>query len=113
MTKTVALPVSGDTVCSHFGHCEAFAFYEIDAAGSFRALGAEAPPEHAPGVFPSWLREKGVNVILAGGMGPRAQTLFADLGIDVVVGIPAGPADDVVKAYAAGTLETGGNVCSH
>lgn len=34
------------------------------------------PPPHEPGVLPKWLHDQGVNLIIAGGMGQRAQGLF-------------------------------------
>jgi ATP-binding protein involved in chromosome partitioning len=52
-------------------------------------------------------------VIIAGGMGRRAQQLFAQNGITVVVGAPAETPEQLVSAYLSGTLETGGNLCDH
>ncbi|MBN2451479.1 MAG: ATPase, partial [Lentisphaeria bacterium] len=63
--------------------------------------------------LPRWLHEQGANLILAGGMGQRAQELFARHGIQVVVGAPAGTPEDLVAKYLAGTLEVQGNVCDH
>jgi predicted Fe-Mo cluster-binding NifX family protein len=64
-------------------------------------------------VLPQWLHEQGADVIIAGGMGQRAQGLFAQNGIEVVVGAPGGDPADVAAAYLSGTLETGENVCDH
>ena len=71
------------------------------------------PPAHEPGALPRWLHEQGANVIIAGGMGQRAQQLFAQNGITVVVGAPADQPEQLVAAYLSGTLETGENVCDH
>ena len=71
------------------------------------------PPAHEPGVLPRWLHEQGANVIIAGGMGQRAQALFAQNGIEVVVGAPGEKPEDIVSAYLAGTLAVGQNVCDH
>jgi predicted Fe-Mo cluster-binding NifX family protein len=71
------------------------------------------PPPHEPGLLPRWLHEQGATVIIAGGMGQRAQGLFAENGIKVVVGAPAEAPDALVRAYLDGTLKTGGNVCDH
>ena len=49
------------------------------------------PPAHAPGVRPRWVAEQGCSVIIAGGMGRRAQDLFAAAGITVVYGAPELP----------------------
>jgi hypothetical protein len=37
-----------------------------------------AHPPHEPGVLPSWLHELGADVIIAGGMGQCASSLFND-----------------------------------
>lgn len=110
----IAVPVENDRVCMHFGHCPAFAVYEADQAK--KAITAktilEAPP-HEPGLLPRWLHEKGVNFVIAGGMGRRAQDLFGEQGIRVLVGAPADNADQVVTAYLEGRLQAGVNVCDH
>ena len=71
------------------------------------------PPAHEPGVLPKWLNDQGVNVILAGGMGSRAQQLFEQNGIRVVVGCAPATPETLVEAYLAGELETGDNACDH
>jgi len=52
-------------------------------------------------------------VIIAGGMGYRAQQLFAQNGIKVVVGAPGNDPESVVSDYLNGTLQTGENPCDH
>ena len=44
------------------------------------------PPPHEPGLLPRGCTNKGSNVVIAGGMGQRAQQLFAQSGIRVLVG---------------------------
>ena len=70
-------------------------------------------PEHEPGLLPAWLADKGASFIIAGGMGSRAQQLFAGQGITVVTG--AAPAEPmaVVRQFLEGALVTGDNVCDH
>jgi predicted Fe-Mo cluster-binding NifX family protein len=46
-------------------------------------------------------------------MGARAQGLFAEAGIEVVVGAPSEPPAKIVEAYLDGSLQTGGNICDH
>ncbi len=72
-------------------------------------------PPHEPGLLPRLLSEEGVNVVIAGGMGVRAQDLFSQKGIKVVVGAdPAtGSPEDIVRLYLSGSLKTGANVCDH
>jgi len=110
----IAIPLANGRLCLHFGHCEQFAIVEVDPSTQ-KILGKESfvPPPHEPGVLPQWLHEQGANVIIAGGMGQRAQQLFAQNGIEVIVGASCGDPDEVVSAYLAGTLEAGDNVCDH
>ena len=110
----IAVPVSDGKLSMHFGHCERFALVEVDPAAKkiVRREDLEAPP-HEPGLLPRWLADKGANLVIAGGMGRRAQDLFADSGIRVIVGAPAGSPEAVVGDYLAGRLETGENVCDH
>jgi ATP-binding protein involved in chromosome partitioning len=110
----IAIPLAGGRLSMHFGHCEQFALVEADEVTreivNNRLL---VPPPHEPGALPRWLGEQGANVIIAGGMGRRAQQLFAQNGITVVVGAPADEPGPLVSAYLSGTLETGDNVCDH
>ena len=110
----IAIPVADGRLCMHFGHCEQFALVEVDEGT--KVVGGTTyltPPPHEPGVLPRWLHDQGANVIIAGGMGQRAQGLFAQNGIQVVVGAPAETPEDVISAYLSGTLKVGQNVCDH
>jgi ATP-binding protein involved in chromosome partitioning len=109
-----ALPMSDGKVSSHFGHCEQFALIDVDEAAR-KIVNKELviPPAHEPGVLPSWLAEEGVNIVIAGGMGPMAQNLFRENRIEVIVGALGDDPEGVVLAHLGGTLATGDNACSH
>jgi Mrp family chromosome partitioning ATPase/predicted Fe-Mo cluster-binding NifX family protein len=110
----IAIPTVEQKLCMHFGHCEKFALVEVNES-SKQIIKTEyvTPPAHEPGVLPKWLHEQGVNVIIAGGMGQRAQELFKQNKIDVVVGAAGGSPEELTNAYMNQTLETGSNVCDH
>ncbi len=110
----IAIPVAHGQLCMHFGHCERFAIFDVDPE-SKTILGETMldPPAHEPGVFPRWLHEQRANLIITGGMGARAQSLFAQNNIKVVVGAAAGEPKQVVTDYLEGKLKTGENVCDH
>ena len=110
----IAIPVQAGRVSMHFGHCEEFALYEVNEDDK-AILGktVHKPPAHEPGALPRWLHELGANVIITGGMGQRAQQLFAQNGISVVLGSPADAPEQVAAAYLNGTLQPGENVCDH
>ena len=110
----IALPVANGQLCMHFGHCEQFLLLDVDpASGAIVNRQALTPPPHEPGVIPRWLGEQKVTLVIAGGMGQRAQAIFAQNGITVVAGAPAGEPEQIAQAYLAGTLETGANACDH
>lgn len=110
----IAIPVTEGKLAMHFGHCEQFALIDVDPVNKIIVdTTMEVPPPHEPGVLPEWLAKKGANVIIAGGMGSRAQGLFADRGIEVVVGAPADEPQVIVTSYLNGDLQTGSNVCDH
>lgn len=110
----IAIPLSGEELSPHFGHCERFALVDVDSA-TCRVVGREdvAAPPHEPGLLPAWLAQRGATTIVAGGMGQRAQGLFAEHGIEVVVGVDAGTPEMLVAAYLDGTLKGGRNICDH
>jgi predicted Fe-Mo cluster-binding NifX family protein len=109
-----AVPVAEGVLCAHFGHCEKFAVVEVDdATNAVLATTWVVPPAHEPGVLPRWLHGQGVNVVIAGGMGQRAQAIFGENQIRVVVGAPASAPDAIVAAYLAGALQPGDNPCDH
>ncbi len=110
----IAVPTADGKLCMHFGHCETFSLLDVDPE-SKSVIGEETvvPPPHEPGVLPRWLHEKGVSMIIAGGMGMRAQQLFQQFQIEVVVGAPAGEPKALAESRLRGELVTGGNVCDH
>jgi len=110
----IAIPTMSGKLCAHFGHCEEFAIVEADKESKeIINTTATPPPPHEPGILPKWLHEQGADVIIAGGMGSRAQDLFAEFGIEVVVGATTGTPEEIVTAYLAGTLVDGGYTCDH
>ncbi len=96
----------------HFGHCEQFAIVNIE---NEQVTGIEYvnPPAHQPGVYPAFLAGLGVNVIISGGMGQKAQSLFAANSIEVVIGIDHGSPRELVEMYLGNRLVAGNNLCHH
>ena len=110
----IAIPVTEGKLSAHFGHCEEFALIDADRESkTITATEMLAAPPHEPGLLPRWLAEKGAEMIIAGGMGGRAQGLFQQQKIAVVVGAPSDTPDAIVNAYLGGALVTGENVCDH
>lgn len=110
----IAIPLANGKLSLHFGHCERFALVDVDPTEK-KILNREdiEAPLHQPGLLPPWLAERGANIIITGGIGQRAQALFAEQGIQVVVGAAAETPEKLVSDYLAGTLQAGENVCDH
>jgi len=110
----IAIPLAAGRLCMHFGHCEQFALVDVaESDGRAMETTLVAPPPHEPGLLPRWLHQQGVTLVIAGGMGQRAQQLFGQSGVKVVVGAPAETPEALVSAYLNGTLQCGGNACDH
>ena len=110
----IAIPIAEGRLAMHFGHCQEFVLFDVDEAAKQAGEPSYAqPPAHAPGVLPRWLASQGAEMIIAGGMGSRAQGLFAQSGIKVLVGAPSLTPEEIVEAYLAGKLESGTNICDH
>jgi predicted Fe-Mo cluster-binding NifX family protein len=110
----IAIPLTAGKLSQHFGHCEQFAIIDVDSdSKNIKSQELVLPPAHEPGVLPRWLAGLHVELIIAGGMGQRAQQLFAQSGIDVIVGAVHDNPQELVSQYLAGQLQSGQNICDH
>ena len=109
-----AVPISGGIVSQHFGHCEHFALVDVDKQTK-KIVKKELvqSPGHQPGLLPEWLAEQGVSFVIAGGMGSRAQSLFQQNHIGVIVGTLENDPEKAVLSHLDGVLATGENICDH
>jgi len=106
----IAVASEGNMVSGHFGFCEGFTMYDInDDKVSNKEIVSN--PGHKPGFLPKFLKEQEANIIISGGMGGRAQELFNENGIEVIVGAE-GLCDDIVDKYLKGALKSTGSVCA-
>jgi ATP-binding protein involved in chromosome partitioning len=109
-----AIPVTGGVLSAHFGHCEQFALIDTDEQNKKIIKKELVPsPVHQPGLLPKWLAEKGANIVIAGGMGASAQSLFQQSGIRVILGAPTDDPEKIVNSCLGGNLVTGENICDH
>lgn len=110
----IAIPTSDGSLDQHFGHCARFALIDVNPATREIMATIEVPaPEHQPGLLPPWLKERNVNLVIAGGMGSRAKALFQDVSIEVITGAPQENTLTVVRQYLDGSLVTRPNSCDH
>jgi predicted Fe-Mo cluster-binding NifX family protein len=105
----IAVASTDQNVAAHFGHCEEFYIFE-ERDGKIVSGKAEPNPGHRPGFLPNFLNELGIDVIISGGMGGAAVSIFNEHNIEVVIG-PAGDVKKAAEKYLAGELESTGSVC--
>ena len=105
----IAVSTDGDQVSAHFGRCPLFTIVDIED-GKVSKKEVVDNPGHQPGLIPQFLHEKGVECIIAGGMGMRAQGFFNDLGMKAIVGV-SGKVDEAIDQLAKGTLKGGVSLC--
>lgn len=105
----IAISTEGQCVSEHFGRCPSYTIVDIED-GRVRSIKALENPGHQIGVIPQFLQKKGVNCIVAGGIGMRARGFFDEAGIQAILGI-TGKIDDVVRSLQSGTLKSGESLC--
>jgi predicted Fe-Mo cluster-binding NifX family protein len=105
----IAVASDNEMVAGHFGHCEGFMIFDSE---NNKVVKSEtvANPGHKPGFLPNFLADRGVNVIISGGMGGGAVDIFNQRNIEVIVGA-SGNARDAVEAYLKGSLKSTGSIC--
>ena len=110
----IAIPASEGRLHGHFGGCPEFVFVDADTENlTVIANQTVKAPPHKPGSFPRWLREQGVQVVIAGGIGQRAIDNFAQHQIEVRTGQKDASIETVVSLYLAGLLTGSPTRCTH
>jgi len=107
----IAVASDNGLVSPHFGHCKGYSLAVIDG-DAVVSTGYLNNPGHEPGLLPRLLAAEQVNCIIAGGIGQRAQMLFAEQGITCVTGVQ-GNVGDVIDLYVKGSLQPGNSMCDH
>lgn len=105
-----------DSVVSyHFGRCPYYIVVEVDDKGqvgkitSYENRGAGT---HQVGDMPSFIKSLGADVIVAGGMGPRAIDFFQQLNIQPITGA-SGTVRRVIEQLLNSEMETEAEPCDH
>ena len=79
----IAVASQNKMAADHFGHCETFEIFTTED-GQIVSEESVDNPGHKPGFLPRFLHERGVNVIVAGGMGASAVDIFNENDIEVI-----------------------------
>jgi predicted Fe-Mo cluster-binding NifX family protein len=100
-------------ISQHFGRCPYYLILDVDGDEIKNAETVSNPyyNNHIPGMVPQFIKQQGANIMIAGGMGPRAIDMFTSLGIEVVTGA-IGNTGNVLQAYLRGEIN-GVEPCKH
>jgi len=96
--KKIAVPIAGNRLFPYFGQATEFGIFHIQNQQIIKKE-ILRPPSHAPDVFPDWLHDLGVSVIIAGNMGPKAMKNFETKGTTVITGFSRTSPDELVREY--------------
>ncbi len=107
----IAVTYDYGEVFQHFGHTEQFKLYDVEDGKviSSEIVGADGSGHEA---LADLLAEKGVDVLICGGIGEGAAAALSEAGIVLCAGA-SGDADEAVAAWLLGQLENSGVNCDH
>ena len=105
----IAISTDAGFVSAHFGRCPSFTIAEIEE-GKVLKIEEINNPGHQPAFLPNFLAERGVRCIICGGMGNRAQMLFAEKEITPIIGV-TGKIVEAIEKFVQGKLEAGESSC--
>jgi ATP-binding protein involved in chromosome partitioning len=94
----IAIPIVGGRLFPSFGKATEFAIFHIQNQQIIKKEILHPPP-HAPDVFPDWLHDLGVSVIIAGNMGQKAMEDFEAKGTTVITGSSSTSPDELVQQH--------------
>ncbi len=107
----IAIPTNGNEISPHFGRCPVFTLITVeDGKIKERERITTQGFQHQHEEFASFLKEKGVEYIITGGIGSRARMALEGMGFEIISGVE-GEIDEAVKALLQGTLKTQSNPC--
>ncbi len=110
---TIAVPYLQGDVNAHFGSTRAFLLAQTaDGKVQRTTLYEVQGMQHNHAGIAGFLKEQGVEVILAGGMGAPMQQALKKQGFDLYCGV-SGPAAEAVEAFLRGEIEQSDATCGH
>ena len=108
----IAVTYENGQIFQHFGHTEQFKIYTVEDGKIVSSAIAETNGS-GHGALALFLAERGVSVLICGGIGGGAQMALAKAGIRLFGGV-SGSSDDAVNAFLANHLTFNPEVkCDH
>ena len=107
----IAVTYEQGDVFQHFGHTGEFKVYDVEEGKviSSEIIGSDGSGHSA---LAALLNDKGIDVLICGGIGGGAQAALSERGIELCAGA-SGNADEAVEAYLRGELVNTGANCDH
>ena len=107
----IAVTYENGQIFQHFGHNEEFKVYEVEDGKIVKSeiIGSNGSGH---GALASLLNDRGIDVLICGGIGGGAQKALSERGIELCAG-QSGDVDEAVEAYLRGELVNTGANCSH
>ena len=113
MTIAATFDKENGEVFQHFGRTETFRIYTIENGKITDKKDVSAAETGGHSALAPFLKEHGVEALIAGGIGGGARTALAASGIKLYPGV-SGSADKAAEAFAEGKLQYDENaVCHH
>lgn len=112
MKKKIAIPIEGEILCSHFGHCRQFAMYTVEN-DQIQSIEMHTPPAHEQGVLPNWIAQMGATDLIVGGVGQKAIQILNAQNVNVTMGAEVKDHKSLVEEFLAGTIKGGHQYCDH
>ena len=108
----IAITYDNGQIFQHFGRTEKFKIYDVDN-GEIKASFVVDTDGQGHGALAEFLRQKGVDALICGGIGGGARELLSQAGIKIYGGA-SGSCDEAANALLRGTLVYNPDVqCSH
>lgn len=108
----IAVPTRDNSVDDHFGHCENYTVFSVDA--NHQIIEREILPSPqgcgCKSNIAEILKEQGVSVMLAGNMGNGALNVLTNHGIDVYRGC-SGDVHEITQNFLLGKISDSGKGC--
>ena len=107
----IAVTFENGQIFQHFGHTEEFKVFEVEDGKVVRSeiIGSNGSGH---GALASLLNDRGIDVLICGGIGGGAQRALSERGIELCAG-QSGNVDEAVEAYLRGELINTGANCDH
>jgi len=95
------------SLSAHFGRCPYYTMVDVEEDKVMDTTVIDNPyfNSHAPpGVVPQFIKEQGAQVMIAGGMGPRALEHFNQFGIEAITTGTQESVETILNAYLRGEI---------